>query len=62
MTESIKMTEEKFNRLAKAAEASGGLKSRKVKSGMEFGIWLNNKLMAKSIPNADGTYSYEMYI
>ena len=59
---SVKITQEQFNKLAKAADQSNNLRERKTEHGMETGVFLNNKLMAKCTPDENGEYHYVMYM
>jgi hypothetical protein len=57
----VEIPESEFDKLAQAVSACGGLKSKKTKKGMEFGIFLNGHLMAKSVPMQNGGRHCEKY-
>ena len=57
----VEIPESKFEKLAQAAGDSRGLKSKKTRNGMEYGIFLNGHLMAKSVPTQNGGRHCEMY-
>lgn len=58
----VKITQEQFDKLAKAASEEDCFRGRKTKHGMEYGIFVNKHLMAKSSPNKDGEYDCVMYM
>ena len=60
MTEPVEITKAKFYKLAEAAAAEGQFKSRNALFGVEFSVWLNGHIVAKSTPDANGKYRYEM--
>lgn len=60
MTKAMEISKAQFDRLAEAAAVEGQFKSRNVMLGVEFSVWLNGHMMAKSTPDAKGKYRYEM--